>query len=138
LFNPEAAKQHIRVILNNQDSPVYVFGDKIQLQQVVLNLLYNAANAMDAIEKEKRLIEISQHSDKGKVTVSVKDSGPGIADGVKGTLFKPFVTSRKSGLGIGLAVSRNIIENHEGEIWAENNPEGGAEFSFRLKTISYE
>ena len=138
LFNPQAANQHIRVILHNQDRPVYIFGDKIQLQQVVLNLLYNAANAMEPIEKENRLIEISQHSAKGTVTVSVKDSGPGIAEEIKGTLFKPFVTSRKSGLGIGLAVSRNIIENHEGEIWAENNPEGGAVFSFRLKTISHE
>lgn len=138
LFNPEAVNQHIKVILHSQDRPVYVFGDKIQLQQVVLNFLYNAANAMETIEKENRLIEISQHSAKGTVTVTLKDAGPGISEEVKGNLFKPFITSRKSGLGIGLAVSRNIIENHEGEIWAENSPEGGAEFSFKLKTISYD
>ena len=138
LFNSEAIHQDIRVTLYLLDRPVYVFGDKIQLQQVLLNLLYNAANAMETIDKQNRIIEISQHMDNGTVTVSVKDSGPGITEEVKETLFKPFVTSRKSGLGIGLAVSRNIIDHHDGEIWAENVPGGGAEISFKLKTMTHE
>ncbi len=138
LFEPEAAHQHISVIVQNQDKPAYVLADKIQLQQVFLNLLYNAANAMENTEQRNKVISISQQTEKGSVTISVKDTGPGISDEVKGTIFKPFVTSRKSGLGIGLAVSRNIIENHDGEIWAENCPKGGAEFSFRLKIADHE
>jgi signal transduction histidine kinase len=138
LFDPEAARQHIRMIVQHKDDSVDVLADKIQLQQVLLNLLYNAANAMENAEQGNRVISISQRTEKGSVTISVKDTGPGIGDEVKGTLFKPFVTSRKSGFGIGLAVSRNIIENHDGEIWAENCQEGGAEFSFRLKIADHE
>ncbi len=138
LFEPQATHQHITVIVKNQDKPAYVLADKIQLQQVLLNLLYNAANAMENTKQGHKVISISQHTEKSSVTISVKDTGPGIGDEVKGTIFKPFVTSRKSGLGIGLAVSRNIIENHGGEIWAENCPEGGAEFSFRLKIADHE
>ena len=138
LFDPEAARQHIRINFQCKDDSTDVLADKIQLQQVLLNLLYNAANAMDNVEQANKVISISQRSEKGSVTISVKDTGPGIGDEVKGTIFKPFVTSRKSGLGIGLAISRNIIENHDGEIWAENCPEGGAEFSFRLKIADHE
>ena len=138
LFDPEAAHQHIRIIVQHKDDSVDVLADKIQLQQVLLNLLYNAANAMENTEQGNKVIAISQRTEKGLVTISVKDTGPGIGDEVKGTIFKPFVTSRKSGFGIGLAVSRNIIENHDGEIWAENCPEGGAEFSFRLKIADHE
>ncbi len=138
LFEPEAAHQHIGVIVQNQDKPAYVLADKIQMQQVLLNLLYNAANAMENVDNGNKVITIVMHTEKGLVTVSVQDTGPGIMEDIKGTLFKPFVTSRKSGLGIGLAVSRNIIENHGGEIWAENCPEGGAEFFFRLKITTHE
>ena len=67
------------------------------------------------------------------VTVSVRDYGKGIDDSVKDKLFEPFVTSRKEGTGVGLAISRFIIEDHQGKIWAENKPDGGAEFAFKLK-----
>ena len=93
---------------------------------------------MENIDKDRRTIEIFQRTERGSVIISVRDSGSGIAEEIKGTLFKPFVTMRKSGLGIGLAVTRKIIENHDGEIWAENCPEGGAEFSFRLKIADHE
>jgi two-component system sensor kinase FixL len=137
LFEPETIQQHIRInILLNKNS-VFVLVDKIQLQQVLLNLLYNAAHAMENLNPGDRTIEISQNISKGSVTVSVRDTGVGIEEEVIENLFNPFVTSRKSGLGIGLAVSRTIIVNHSGEIWATNFPGGGAEFSFRLKTIAH-
>jgi two-component system sensor kinase FixL len=117
---------------------VFVLGDKIQLEQVILNFLYNAGQAIENRNTENRIIEIYQDIDKGSVKVSVRDSGSGIEEEVKDKLFKPFVTSRESGFGIGLAVCRSIIENHNGEIWAENIPDGGAEFSFRLKIITNE
>jgi len=69
------------------------------------------------------------------VTVSVRDTGSGIDPAIKDKLFKAFVTGSNKGFGIGLALSRTIIEKHHGEIWASNLPGGGAEFSFRLKTI---
>jgi len=87
---------------------------------------------------EKKVIEINQISDSNNVTVSVRDFGTGINEGIKDNLFDPFITSHESGFGIGLAVCRTIIERHTGEIWAENMPDGGAEFSFRLKRLTYE
>lgn len=133
LFESEAIQNHIDVNLDLQKNPVFVYGDKIQLQQVLLNLMYNATHAIDNAESEKRTIHISQRIEKGLVTVSVRDSGPGIENELKKNIFNPFVTTRVSGLGIGLAVSRTIILNHNGEIWAENIPGSGAEFCFKLK-----
>jgi two-component system, LuxR family, sensor kinase FixL len=75
---------------------------------------------------------------KEEVTVSVMDSGPGIDPGILEKLFKPFVTTRKDGSGIGLALSRSIMERHNGKIWGENIDGGGALFSFRLKILKVE
>jgi signal transduction histidine kinase len=138
LFDPEAIQKRIKVNFNYSKNSVFVFGDKIQLQQVLLNLLYNAAHAMENIIAESRIIQIDQRIDKGSVIVSVSDTGEGIEEEVKESLFNPFVTSRKTGFGIGLAVSRTIIVNHEGEIWASNISGGGAEFSFRLKIVVHD
>ena len=100
--------------------------------------MFNAAHAMESMDTGHKLLVIRQKLSRGKVIVSVHDSGPGIDDSVKDKLFKAFVTTRSSGFGIGLAVSRSIIEKHNGAIWAENHPEGGAEFSFSLETIDHE
>ena len=138
IFHSEAIKQNIQVNYEQDHIPVFIFGDKIQIQQVILNFLFNAALAMESRDPGHRIVEISQKLSKGKVIVSVRDSGPGIDDAVKDKLFKAFVTTRSSGFGIGLAVSRSIIEKHNGTIWANNLPEGGAEFSFSLETIDHE
>jgi signal transduction histidine kinase len=124
-------KINMKLNLNNEN--IFVFGDKIQLQQVLMNLIRNAIVAMEKNEPVNKFIEIIMKLNKDSVTVSVRDSGPGINDTVKESLFKPFVTSHKTGFGIGLALSRSIIEKHNGAIWAENIPGSGAEFSFRLK-----
>lgn len=132
LFNSESIANHIHINLSLLNQSAFVFGDKIQLQQVLLNLLFNAEISMENNSLENKKIEIVQQLYDGYVTVSIRDSGPGFEDSIKETLFKPFVTSRAKGLGIGLAVSRSIIEAHQGTIWAENLPGGGAEFSFKL------
>lgn len=132
LFHSESVAKHIQISLKLQEHPVFVYGDKIQLQQVILNLLFNAANSMEMNSSGNKKIEILQQLDGGDVTVSICDSGSGFEDSLKETLFNSFVTSRAKGLGIGLAVSKTIIESHHGVIWAENLPEGGAEFSFKL------
>jgi two-component system, LuxR family, sensor kinase FixL len=90
---------------------------------------------MENNNPDEKKIEVSMKLIKDSVTVSIRDSGPGIDKGMLERIFEPFVTTGKTGFGIGLAVSRSIIENHQGEIWAKNIPDGGAEFSFRLKTL---
>jgi signal transduction histidine kinase len=134
IMHSEAIRQGIQININLAASPAYLIGDKIQLQQVLLNFIKNATIAVNNFNRDNKRVEIVQLLDKGVVTVSVRDNGPGIDGAIKETLFKPFVTTRKSGFGIGLALSRSIIEKHKGEIWARNLEEGGAEFSFRLKT----
>jgi len=135
IFNSEATEKNIKLKINIIEEPAFVLADKIQLQQVILNFLSNAAIAMDNNESTNKTIEINQSINKGSVIVSVRDHGPGIDETIKDKIFKAFVTTRKSGFGIGLAVSRTIIERHNGEIWAENSKDGGAEFFFKLKTI---
>jgi signal transduction histidine kinase len=135
IFHSEAINKKIKITCEMPHDPLYVFGDKIQLQQVLLNFLTNAAIALENMDPEHRTIDIHLVREKSMVAVSVRDSGPGIDASISENLFKPFVTTRVSGFGIGLAVSRSIIEKHLGEIRAFNVPGGGAEFSFRLPVI---
>jgi len=107
-------------------------GDRIRLQQVLLNLMMNALDGMK--ETPSRILTVRSVMDgPDTVTVSVIDSGPGIAEAGRGMVFKPFFTTKKEGLGLGLSICRSIIEEHGGRIWADNNPAGGATFSFSLK-----
>jgi signal transduction histidine kinase len=133
IYFTEAVQQNIQIRAIQPDKPVWVTGDKIQLQQVLLNLLSNAARAMGGMINADKIIEIRHQCNHSKVTVSVRDNGPGISAVIKNELFKPFVTTHKNGLGIGLSISRSIIERHGGSIKAENIEGGGAEFSFTLR-----
>jgi two-component system sensor kinase FixL len=111
--------------------------DKIQIQQVVVNLL---RNAIDALENAPvRQVRVSVKQGEGAwVTVSVTDTGPGVSAEVAAQLFQPFVTTKKLGMGVGLSISRSIVEAHGGRIWAEPNPAGGAIFHFSLRTVDEE
>ncbi len=135
IFNSEAISKGVTIKIHLPPNPTWIFGEKIQLQQVLMNLFRNALNAMDKCEPEYKLLEISLKMNKGSATVAVRDSGCGIDPAIMDTIFNAFVTGSKKGFGIGLALSRTIIEKHHGEIWASNLAGGGAEFSFRLKTI---
>ena len=110
-----------------------VWGDRIQLQQVILNLVLNAAEA----EKDKpfelrRVIVRTAEKDGHFAEVSVRDFGPGIEADNMVRLFEPFYTTKSGGLGMGLAISQDIVKSHRGEIRAVNNPYGGATFSFTV------
>jgi C4-dicarboxylate-specific signal transduction histidine kinase len=135
IMRNEIFKHGVKLITKLENRPIYVFADKIQLQQVLLNFLRNSLDALDKSDSDDKIIEVTLKLIRDSVIVSIRDSGPGIDKSILDRIFKPFVTTGKTGFGIGLAVSRSIIENHKGEIWAENIPDAGAEFSFRLMTI---
>jgi signal transduction histidine kinase len=138
ILRSEAIRENITINLNYFPAVVFVKGDRIQLQQVLMNLCNNAIIEMRESNPVNKVLDIILERNNDSVTVTVCDTGPGIRDSIKESLFKPFVTSRKNGTGIGLTLSRSIIEKHKGEIWAENKSGGGAQFSFKLKTIIHE
>jgi len=109
-----------------------VLADKVQVQQVALNLVRNAIEAMDA-SPQKDLLVSARAVDDGMAEVAVADTGPGISPEVAEQLFQPFITTKADGMGVGLSISRTIIEAHGGRIWVEDNPGGGAIFRFTLR-----
>jgi C4-dicarboxylate-specific signal transduction histidine kinase len=127
--------QRHRVILQTdftQGLPL-VNGDRIQLQQVILNLTLNATDAMKEIDDRPRALLIATaHEDAARVRLSVRDSGVGIDPQSIEKLFAAFYTTKTHGMGIGLAISRSIIESHNGRLWASANDGPGATFSFSI------
>jgi two-component system, LuxR family, sensor kinase FixL len=110
-----------------------VNADKTQIQQVALNLLTNAMDAMAQNPPDKRKVTLKTELIEGFVRVAVHDYGPGISTEQADKIFDPFYTTKSNGLGMGLAVCKSIITDHEGHIWAEKDPEGGETFFFSLK-----
>lgn len=117
-------------VVQNDLEGVAVVGDKIQIQQVLLNLLRNAAEAI--ADQECREIDVLTEVRDGNVQISVVDNGPGLPDEVKAKLFQPFVSTKKTGMGVGLSICHTIIAAHDGRLWAEPNPEGGTIFRLTL------
>jgi len=118
----------------NGDAPI-VHGDRVQLQQVLINLLMNGMDAMsDVVEGERKLAVFTRRVDGGAV-VAVEDSGIGINSGEADKLFKAFHTTKANGMGMGLAISKSIIEAHGGRLWATANDGPGATFQFTLPAI---
>lgn len=116
----------------SRDLPL-VKGDRVQLQQVVLNLLMNAMDAMSGVSANpKSLIVSSGQHEPQEILVSVEDSGVGLAPEIEGRIFEPFFTTKSQGIGIGLSISRSIIESHRGRLWAEAGHSGGALFQFTI------
>jgi PAS domain S-box-containing protein len=109
-----------------------ILGDRVQLQQVLINLIINGLQSIASVNGKRELIVQSRVDPEGNVVVAVKDSGAGIREANLPRLFEPFFTTRSAGMGMGLAISSSIVEAHHGQIWASNNPEGGATFSFSL------
>jgi PAS domain S-box-containing protein len=108
-------------------------GDRVQLQQVIINLLMNAIQAMDGVQDRSReLVLRSRTDDSGAVVISVCDTGPGFHAEAEGRLFDAFFTTKKDGMGMGLSICRSIIEAHGGRIWASRNDGHGATFHFTL------
>ena len=109
----------------------------MQIQQVLINLIRNAIEAME--ETEKRELVISTASGKeNMLEICVADTGPGIAPEISAQLFQPFITTKRQGMGVGLSISRTIVEAHGGSIAAKPNPGGGTAFCFTLPAVTKE
>jgi PAS domain S-box-containing protein len=127
--------QKNRIILRREldDDLPLVTGDRVQLQQVILNLLRNGSDAMRAVENHPRQLVIKTDRDEGdRVRLTVQDAGVGFDPRAADRLFDPFYTTKDDGMGIGLSVSRSIIERHNGRLWATLNDGPGATFSFSI------
>jgi two-component system sensor histidine kinase DctS len=128
----EARKRKVRIHARLADDDPQIEADPVLLQQVVLNLLRNAMDAMAATPPERREIRVATEAGVHGVTVSISDRGCGISPEVREQLFQPFFTTKAEGMGMGLNICRSILELHNGRVWAEPNPEGGTVFSFSL------
>ncbi|HVL73408.1 MAG TPA: ATP-binding protein, partial [Beijerinckiaceae bacterium] len=113
-----------------------VLADRIQIQQVVLNLIRNAIEAME--ETARRELAIAARREDGFAEVSVSDTGTGLAPEIAGQLFQPFQTTKKHGMGVGLSICRTIVESHGGKIWAESSAGRGTVFRFTLRLVEEE
>lgn len=123
----ELITRHVIASLLVQPGLPRVSGDRVQLQQVLLNLILNAVEAMDSVPNaDRRLTVLVESGAMHDVRISVRDWGPGIPLSLLDRLFEPFVTTKTDGLGLGLSISRTIVAAHGGRLWAENNRDGGA------------
>jgi len=132
LLGLELRRQGIELAIECEEQEVLVHADPIQIEQVLLNLLRNAVEALDQRPDGPRKITVRAGPAGPQAEFSVADTGPGLPEIGSGKLFEPFVTTKPGGLGMGLAISRGIIEAHGGRLWAERNAEGGATFSFTI------
>lgn len=115
-----------------------ILGDAIQLQQVIVNLILNAEDAMHDVAADKSLVTIKTIASEGAIELSVSDNGHGIAEDKLDHIFEPFYTSKEGGMGVGLAICKRIIESHDGRISAETLEAGGARVSFSLPILTDE
>jgi len=137
LFNANSFGVRLTYALEHEDR--LVLGDRVQIQQVLVNLIRNAADAMAAHPGELRDLTISTRvTSDHLIEVAVRDTGPGIAPEILERLFNPFATTKREGLGFGLAISRRIVEAHGGQLSAINAPDGGAIFRFTLPVMDEE
>ena len=125
MLGSDAIARNCSVTVNSERDVPLLSGDPIQLKQVILNLM---VNALDAVSENgvPGVLAITTSSSNGWVEINVSDNGPGLPDDVTKDCFAPFETTKPEGLGMGLPISRSIVEAHGGKLVAETNPEGGA------------
>jgi C4-dicarboxylate-specific signal transduction histidine kinase len=130
LTRTEAADNNVSVRTQLAEGLPHIRGDRVQLQQVLLNLFINAIEAMRDVDEEERELLITSRSEPDGVSVEVRDSGPGFAPAALERAFEAFYTTKLGGLGLGLSICRSIIEAHNGRLWASPNVPRGAIFGF--------
>lgn len=133
LVRTEAAVRGTKIHKEFEPGPAFVAGDPIHLQQVLLNLVLNALDVVEAMPEGKRWVRIgARRRDDGFIEVSVCDSGSGVPPGMAEQIFSPFFTTKPAGMGLGLSICRTIVEVHGGRIWVDTEAVGGASFCFTL------
>ena len=133
----ELSRKQIKLVLELADDLPAAIADEIQIEQVILNLLHNAIDAMFSASDNTRVLRISSmHSGADTLQVTVNDSGPGLDAATLDRIFDTFFTTRKNGMGLGLAISRSIVEAHGGKLWADASAGSGATFHFTVSTIA--
>jgi two-component system sensor kinase FixL len=133
LVHSEMIERRVDVVLDCTPVLPPVRADRIQIQQVLINLVRNACDAMVSVRwsEHKLTVKTGRRCDES-VVITVADNGAGLPEELRGSLFEPFVTTKRNGMGLGLTISRAIISGHRGEIWFEENPGGGSIFGFSL------
>lgn len=132
MLEPEARLHGVTVRLEEGDALPRVRGNPIHIEQVLVNLMLNGVQAVAAGDRAEREVVVAATRGEDSIEVAVRDSGAGIAAEIAGRLFTPFVSTKPRGLGLGLAISRTIVETHGGRVWATNRPVAGASFHFTL------
>jgi C4-dicarboxylate-specific signal transduction histidine kinase len=133
LSSSKLQKNKVILGLELADDLPFVTGDRVQLQQVILNLLVNASDAMSTVDGRPRKLLIKTEQDEGnRVRLTMKDTGVGFDPETAARLFDAFYTTKDDGMGVGLSVSRSIIESHHGRLWAAPNDGPGATFAFSV------
>ena len=133
LTRGETSKNGVLVRTRLTDGLPRIWGDRIQLQQVILNLIMNAVEAMSEVGEERReLLITTSKAESGSVLVAVSDSGPGLPQANPEGIFDAFYTTKASGLGMGLSICRSIVQTHGGRVWATPNEPRGAIFCVML------
>jgi two-component system sensor kinase FixL len=127
----------VRVIYRFDPGLDLVLVDKVQIQQVILNLVRNAIESMEQSDRRELTIATERDAD-GMAAVKISDTGTGISPDVASQLFQPFITTKPHGLGVGLSISRTIVESHGGRITVGPNPQGGTIFRFTVRAVSQE
>ena len=132
LMSSDALIRGVTILLDFECEPVFVRGDRVQLQQVILNLLHNGLEAMTDQNDRSHTITVRCRSSAGAVEVSVQDSGPGLGHDAEEVVFEPFYSTKDGGMGMGLPIARSIVEAHGGAIYVEHDAHEGATFAFTL------
>jgi C4-dicarboxylate-specific signal transduction histidine kinase len=133
LVRVDAASRQVRLDMEVPGDLPQVRGDRVHLQQVLLNLVLNGMDALNGGTREQRRVSMTARLNGARtIEIAVGDAGPGIPADMLARVFDPFVTTKPHGMGMGLAISRTIVEAHGGQIWAENKAGGGAAFRFTL------
>jgi len=127
----------VRVRFQLDPAADLVLADRVQVQQVLLNLIRNAIEAMEGSKQRELYVQSAPFAD-GMVVIDVADTGPGVSEEIAAQLFQPFVTTKQHGMGVGLSISRTIVEAHGGLIWVEPNPGGGTIFRLTLPAVAKE
>ena len=137
LINGGLIIRGIKIVSELAPEQPEVLANRVQLQQIMLNLIINAAEAMQGLAPEQRRVSVITVADRASVSVAVRDCGAGIDPDRLEFIFQAFFTTKHDGMGMGLAISRSIIEAHGGRLWGYNNSDCGATFRFTLPVVRY-